>query len=83
MQTKDEGGPAFPTEITTTHILGTMTGESVEKTLGMSLRDYFAGQSLVGFLACPNSVNIRKTDSDKVAEDCYYMADAMLTARKR
>lgn len=43
---------------------------------GMSLRDYFAGQALVGRLA-------DGTDRDyaSVAEEAYMYADAMLRAR--
>jgi hypothetical protein len=46
---------------------------------GMTLRDYFAGQALVGLLAG------RKPDAMFTNEDAtksaYYMADAMLEAR--
>ena len=48
---------------------------------GMTLRDYFAGQALVGLLAG------RKPDAMFTNEDAtksaYYMADAMLEAREQ
>lgn len=45
---------------------------------GMSLRDWFAGQALVGTLAFPQ---FQGSFSDN-AEDCYKWADAMIAARK-
>ena len=47
---------------------------------GMSLRDWFAGQALVGLLACPeDSCGTVKT----MAGIAYEYADAMLEARKK
>ncbi len=43
---------------------------------GMTLRDYFAGQALIGRLA--DGTDRRKRD---VAEEAYAYADAMLEAR--
>lgn len=57
-----DGGPAFPSH-------GSM-GEVVCE--GMTLRDYFAGQALVGFMVGTN-------EPAKVA---YEIADAMLAARE-
>ena len=44
-------------------------------TPGMTLRDWFAGQALAGYLQShmPN---------DRIADDCYGIADAMLVARE-
>ena len=53
---------------------------------GMTLRDYFAGQALNGWLASwPNSGPIAKTpDGEKaLAESAYRFADAMLAAREK
>lgn len=44
---------------------------------GMTLRDWFAGQALVGYLSCPNW----QGDMQEVAADCYNQADAMIAAR--
>lgn len=46
---------------------------------GMSLRDYFAGQALMGL--APASVGAQSWPPWKVAEDAYEFADAMLKAR--
>lgn len=60
---------------------------------GMTLRDWFAGQALVGELAATNtnsaasatvqaaSENGRSIE-EQVAANCYDLADAMLAARK-
>lgn len=48
---------------------------------GMTLRDYFSGQALTRFGAeycADNDVTY-----DDIAERCYRIADAMLTARSR
>ena len=55
---------------------------------GLSLRDYFAGQALIGLLGCPQWV--RGVDAAAgpgefkayVAAHAYAMADAMLKARE-
>lgn len=56
-------GPAFPVD------LGDMT------TIGMSLRDWFAGQALGGILT--------RGGGPKVASEAYAVADAMIKARKK
>lgn len=57
---------------------------------GMTLRDYFAGQALVGFCANPQlskdfvKLNIGPRENNKWhGETAYKMADAMLEARER
>lgn len=45
---------------------------------GMTLRDYFAGQALMGRRAAGNTGN----PTDVVANLCYADADAMLKARE-
>jgi hypothetical protein len=44
----------------------------------MTLRDYFAGQALMGIAA---RGNINKEYYWNIAEQCYEMADAMLNER--
>lgn len=63
----NDGGPAFPI----------LNGGAVHD--GMSLRDWFAGQSLAG---CMADYNIGDTFQD-VARTCYEISDAMLKERER
>jgi len=72
MSTKDDGGPAFP--ITPDNLFDLQRGA------GMSLRDYFAAKSLEAILRQLDR-GIRPGDCIRAAEDAYFMADAMLTAR--
>jgi len=68
-KTSKTGGPAFPT-ITRAESATTV----IEKVPGMTLRDYFAGQALLGL---SNYYGF----GDGVAPDAYRVADAMLAAR--
>lgn len=45
---------------------------------GMSLRDYFAGQALVGFIA---GSQIELHDPENIPSACYAVADVMLKER--
>lgn len=47
----------------------------------MSMRDYFAGQALVGLLG--NSRVKDNISNDSVAASCYAMADAMMKERDK
>ncbi len=47
---------------------------------GLTMRDYFAGQALVGILACFKDHSDAKTVKDRVAKAFAY-ADAMLAER--
>ena len=51
----------------------------VKQSTGMELRDYFAGQVIIGFLANP------KTDysSNLIAGLAYAMADEMMKSREK
>lgn len=60
-----DGGPAFP-----------CPHESAPNE-GMSLRDWFAGMALSGWIA---SVTV-PPDANRAAEACYQYADAMLAER--
>lgn len=71
----DDGGNAFP-------IPGLQNDESFN---GMSLRDYFAGQALQGFLSgllADGQAKFGDSSRSEVAAQSYQMADAMLAARK-
>lgn len=61
----DDGGTAFP-----------CSQEIIQE--GMSLRDYFASQALIGLLAKGNTPHDPKFD----ASCAYNMADAMIEERK-
>ena len=65
------GGPAYPTNQYANGI--SPSGHSQ----GMTLRDYFAGQALQGFISRGD-----KYDSEFDAGRAYAFADAMLEARK-
>ena len=65
MSKDNNGGPAFPSD---------RFGE-----LGMSLRDYFAGQALAGMLANPEL----PTDAEYIAKWSYLNADAILAERQK
>lgn len=73
---KEDGGPAFPVPFVQD---GDPVGlKNADGQRGMSLRDVFAGQALVGLLS-------GNPDSDcgcaGYAHDAYMYADAMLKAR--
>lgn len=68
---KTDGGPAFPSA---QPIHGARFYADIK---GMSLRDWFAGQFL------STVVIVGGGDSDKIARDCYVMADAMLAERAK
>ena len=71
-----DGGPAFPSaEVWESQML---RRKGID---GMSLRDYLAGQALVGLLARPhtNSTDLPMKDKSRI---CYAYADALLTARE-
>lgn len=61
----DDGGPAFPAQ-------DNYNGHFP----GMTMRDWFAGQALVGVLANPN-----RAESGVNAIGIYTVADAMIAAR--
>ena len=80
-----DGGGAFPHDnFERARSEGGWTGIST----GMSLRDYFAGQALVGMLSggLVTSPNDDETEGlakvDDMAASAYTFADAMLAARK-
>lgn len=72
MSTKDDGGPSYPVVE-----MDQVTGQAVNQHMGMTLRDYFAGQFLSTYVAD----GIPK--AEKIAVACYEMADAMLAERAK
>ena len=45
---------------------------------GMTLRDYYAGQALVGLLA---SIDTQDPDSEHIGKLCFMLADGLIKAR--
>lgn len=71
----NDGGPAFPRIRNHVDSFGNLHQESD----GMTLRDWLAGQALVGQLA--NKWQDQYSDQEKAAR-AYLIADAMLLARQ-
>ena len=72
-----DGGAAFPCET-----YGFRNGkETTTPTNGMSLRDWFAGQALIGIMSNYTTTKFGATDAD-VARAAYDYADAMLASRR-
>ena len=69
-----DGDSAFPRPVSWSEEGGTHRG-----TLGMTLRDYFAGQALAGI--CASSPSDDCTNKYLAAES-YGLADAMIKARE-
>ena len=76
MNKPNDGGPAFPATVQ----------EDIDGypryaagNVGMSLRDYFAGQALAGMLAD----STRQSSLENYADDAYDIADAMLAEREK
>lgn len=72
MSIMDNGGQAFPGPSFTSN--GMPNGHD----MGMTLRDWFAGQALPGIIAQPN---LEGHNPAVVAKWAYEYADAMLAAR--
>lgn len=84
-----ENPPAFPCEAQGDRTVPPehdyiQTGIYSAKFPGMSLRDWFAGQALIGLMS--NSVHDHCPlfgDGDPFARDAYIVADAMLAERAK
>ena len=73
----NDGGPAFPQQVWINQNNEVCTaGQYYGEAVGMTLRDYFAGQALMGFTSRHGAFAI-----PNMAEDAYVAADAMLKAR--
>ena len=78
----NDGGPAFPVtcDFTTTDGGGGHTGPG-QKGVGMSLRDWFAGQAAVALIR--EHYDRSALHEIGVAENAYIYADAMLKEREK
>ncbi len=65
---RDDGGQAFPMH----------QNAYPFRMPGMTLRDWFAGQALAGYMGAPEV----PSTAGAIAFDCYDIADAMLAQRK-
>lgn len=74
----EDGGPAFPT----IHGYVDSFGSLKQKSEGLSLRDWFAGQALAALITDDEGPDNFDDFSKEVAESAYGYADAMLAARK-
>jgi hypothetical protein len=82
MSKEQDGGPAFPDQGQR------MEGDgkwNQQWSPGMSLRDWFAGQALIGIVAddIKQGLPADGLDIRHVADAAYRYADAMLEARKK
>ena len=77
-ETKQDGGAAFP-------YANDADKEYNWINRGMTLRDWFAGQALIGLInaGIEDVKRGRKSDATDIAEGAYRLADAMLEARKK
>ena len=70
---KNDGGPAYPVD-----------RGNPRDPQGMSLRDWFAGQALAGFLASlPKEMATMGMDYDRYGKCCYILADVMIAEREK
>lgn len=77
MSDRKDGGPAFPCPA---------VGSRIIEASGMSLRDWFAGMAMQGWIACQHPEFVDWTvpeDVREVAQRAYQAADAMLAERSR
>ena len=79
MSKNNNGGPAYPMPIAA-NVHGFATTGEYSGDTGMTLRDWFAGQALIGVTTALTQ-GIRHCDIPKAATDCFAIADAMLKAR--
>jgi hypothetical protein len=79
--TMKDGGQAFPHR-TTYEGYGGVWKEWPK--LGMTLRDYFAGQALAGFvIKYAHQINTEGITQEAIAGQAYMVADAMLLEREK
>ena len=90
MDRKETGGPAFPRPASEYTKSGTLPdgNDAINEQEGMTLRDYFAGQALIGIMSNDPLlvVLINKNLDDPfgaVAEKCGKQADAMIKERNK
>ncbi len=82
---KPDGGPAFPCSeaAVRAEVINTRGNLQINQAdqMGMTLRDWFAGQALAGLIGCHVQAGTKYGPS--VCEEAYLMADAMLSERAK
>lgn len=81
MNAADTSEPAFPviTKCVAPGEFGHQAGSTTWQFPGMTLRDYFAAKAMQGGYA---GYNGNPPEPERVAEDAYVIADAMIKARQ-
>lgn len=74
---KEDGGPAFA------NMTASSSGPVNPRREGMSLRDWFAGQALIGLCQAHMSAEEFVVSPALLARTAYAMADAMLAERAK
>jgi hypothetical protein len=82
MSDKDDGGPAFPNTITVGPA-GDEYHPADHGVSGLSIRDWFAGQALAGFIAGLYAGDNSGWTVDGNVTAAYEYADAMLAKRDK
>ena len=77
INTKNDGGTAFPSE--QSECQDNTWNQTFDP--GMSLRDWFAGQALIGLMSDSGMRPSNLDEFDHMATRLYQVADAMLKAR--
>lgn len=75
MEKLNDGGPAFPTLM--------KAGDVAVAEGGMSLRDWFAGQALIGLMSDPGLRPSSTGEFEHMARRLFQVADAMLAERAK
>jgi hypothetical protein len=83
MRTIQGGGPAFPASIPVVHSDEQGKDYPCYEEAGMSLRDYFAGQALIGEMQRHGEDLEWVPRAGLIAKACYAVADAMLDERTK
>jgi len=78
---KDTGGQAFPRQDVSLEGCNHLHQTNVK---GMTLRDYFAGQALVGIIGMSDKLPESPTTATEfMAAGAYMIADAMISERNK
>ena len=76
----NDGGPAFPAQMKSNSEDGKLVCDCY---CGMSLRDWFAGQAMVGLMSDPGLRPSNLDEFEHMATRPYQVADAMLKEREK
>lgn len=80
----NDGGPAFPySALEPDPVRQQLVGSIYADNQGMTLRQYYAAQALMGFITADRKPPVRPeyeglTEAEALADQCFFMADAMI-----